>query len=669
MVHLWDSSGGGSSSGVFSSQCSLTICSALFVLFSQIFVPLTLASSTPGQDSQQVIENLISKGDKSRAAGQMTNALQAYNEAIRLDPKNYLLIFKRGAVYTSIPGKESSAIADFGTVLDITPTFIGALKQRVSLYLKLGKLDDAVKDAESIKQFEQTIHPQKSDEKLQNQNEEEGSEDKSFSETILGDVEQVRKFILESQSMLEKKDYDQCIDLASNGLRISSSSTALLNTRMKCSLQKAQPRSVIRDLNTLELYVSDDELYVKDAKIQYYVFHDSDTAISKLQRCLRFNMDSKPCQTAFREIRSFEKKIGRYAGISDPLNGKEYAKDDNIWKEARHAILPTMETKIRQSVKQAYEEIGLPKDKKILDVNAHSDILLGLEETLCVAFYNMRELLDTHALKYCDLVISHEIRPESEEIDKLEHLTRSRKNAQITAHLFRIDKAISQEKYSIAQEEVRQALGYHPQEPRIVQKQHEANGPKRSTPPVVSSKGPNDYYKTLGVPRTATDKEIRSAYREKTKQFHPDKYRGELSSEEVDKKMAEVNQAYEVLSTPELRARFDRGDDPNSSGEQGGGGGPGGHGPGGVRFQNPHFNGQNQRVFHQFFQNGGGQFFQQQFGGGSGGGNNGFNFGSFHKERPGGGGNQQQQQQQQKGKTKKYRFNVNHGSGRRRRNQ
>jgi DnaJ family protein C protein 3 len=73
-----------------------------------------------------------------------------------------------------------------------------------------------------------------------------------------------------------------------------------------------------------------------------------------------------------------------------------------------------------------------------------------------------------------------------------------------------------------------------------------------------------DYYKVLGVDREADDRELKKAYRKLTKQYHPDKYRGELSTEEVHKKMSSINEAYEVLSDPELRARFDNGHDPNS---------------------------------------------------------------------------------------------------------
>lgn len=95
-----------------------------------------------------------------------------------------------------------------------------------------------------------------------------------------------------------------------------------------------------------------------------------------------------------------------------------------------------------------------------------------------------------------------------------------------------------------------------------------------------------DYYKVLGVDRRADDRSIKRAYRQLTKKHHPDKAAAQgVTKEEAEKKMASINEAYEVLSDGELRARFDRGDDPNSQeGQQGNpfqgspfGGFPGGH--------------------------------------------------------------------------------------------
>lgn len=64
-----------------------------------------------------------------------------------------------------------------------------------------------------------------------------------------------------------------------------------------------------------------------------------------------------------------------------------------------------------------------------------------------------------------------------------------------------------------------------------------------------------DYYETLGVPRDADPSTIKKAYRKLAVQYHPDKNPGDSSAEEKFKEAAE---AYEVLSDPDKRARYDR---------------------------------------------------------------------------------------------------------------
>jgi curved DNA-binding protein len=64
-----------------------------------------------------------------------------------------------------------------------------------------------------------------------------------------------------------------------------------------------------------------------------------------------------------------------------------------------------------------------------------------------------------------------------------------------------------------------------------------------------------DYYKILGLPKAATEKEIKNAYRKLARKYHPDL---NPDSQEAEKKFKEVNEANEVLSNAENRKKYDK---------------------------------------------------------------------------------------------------------------
>ena len=82
-----------------------------------------------------------------------------------------------------------------------------------------------------------------------------------------------------------------------------------------------------------------------------------------------------------------------------------------------------------------------------------------------------------------------------------------------------------------------------------------------------------DYYEVLGVPKDADDKQIKRAYWKLAKKYHPDVNPGDKEAEE---KFKEANEAYEVLSDPDKRQKYDQfgfaGFDPSSFGQGFGGG-------------------------------------------------------------------------------------------------
>lgn len=81
-------------------------------------------------------------------------------------------------------------------------------------------------------------------------------------------------------------------------------------------------------------------------------------------------------------------------------------------------------------------------------------------------------------------------------------------------------------------------------------------------------------YEVLGIDSSADEKTIKTAYRQLSKQYHPDK----SSSPDAHDKFIEISEAYEILSDPEKKQNYDRFGDPEGMGAMGGMGGMGGFG-------------------------------------------------------------------------------------------
>lgn len=125
---------------------------------------------------------------------------------------------------------------------------------------------------------------------------------------------------------------------------------------------------------------------------------------------------------------------------------------------------------------------------------------------------------------------------------------------------------LEQEKYDEAVVKAKEYLSQHRNDGAFHQLAQEAERRLK-----ISKR--KDYYKVLGVDKSASERDIKKAYRDLAKKYHPDKVAAD-EREAAEIKFREVAEAYEVLSDEEKRARFDSGQDLE---EQGGGGHGHGH--------------------------------------------------------------------------------------------
>jgi DnaJ homolog subfamily C member 3 len=322
--------------------------------------------------------------------------------------------------------------------------------------------------------------------------------------------------------------------------------------------------------------VSNAEVNLLLSRLLFYSLNDVSLAVGEIKKCLHHDPEHKLCKKEFRMFKSADKTIQQ---VQNHILSEG-------WQEVVHALIDN------GFLQQVNDQISQLKNDGQIKPNSPNRLVAQLEEWTCQAYSHLKQ--STQAQKHCDIALT--LNPES-----------------VPALLAKSQVLLTAESYD-------EAIN-------LLQKANELTGGRdqkvraqldRAHRLLQQSKK-KDYYKILGVPRDADQKDIKKAYREMSKKFHPDKYRGDLDPDAVSRKMAEINSAYEVLSNEgispvdgvnvELRTQYDNGHDPND--QEGQRGWPGGQ-PFVFQQGMPNF----------FFQNGkpfqGGQNFKFHYGHGHG---------------------------------------------------
>eukprot|EP00897_Mesotaenium_endlicherianum_P006267 jgi/Mesen1/5669/ME000288S04880 len=231
---------------------------------------------------------------------------------------------------------------------------------------------------------------------------------------------------------------------------------------------------------------------------------------------------------------------------SDPEHGalkKEYRKLKNLEKKTKAAEEALAKSKLRVAIEDFTAALQIDPDHRLHNVRLY----LGL----CKATGRLGRNKDCVAACSSALEIDGEL---------LEALVK------------RAEARLALEEFDAAVADFRAAREKSPQDGEIAQ------GLQNAEKALKLSKR-RDWYKVLGIERSASIAEIKRAYKKLALLYHPDKNVG--NEEETDKKFRDVAEAYEVLGDEDKRTRYDRGEDLD---EQQQGGGPGGPFGGGQQF-------------------------------------------------------------------------------------
>jgi len=476
-------------------------------------------------------------------------------------------------------GNAQDALIYFDIAVTRDPQNYLTLFRRGAAYLQLGKHSQANHDFDRVLAIKPTFEGaliQRA--KIKSRNGDWELARKDYTSAGHSNESEELKAITEAQTAESlsadaeaKSDWVMCTTNADIAIQVAAGNLKLRQRRARCRIEKAEFVEGLNDLVHVAQLSSSEDAFAKLAATYFYALNEPDNGLAQIKRCMHSDPDSKICRPILRNARSIDKTRRK---VVELMEKRQY-------NSASKLLVTTGDDKgLLEDVKSETQKL---KDSGVIPPNAPSHLYTALVETTCETFTEMNNF--RKAQPFCDEALTYNPNCLPALIGKA--------TRQLEADLF--EDAIRT--LNVAKE----AQGNNQKVNEMLQKAHT----------LLKRSKTKDYYKILGLARDADARDIKKAWRKMGVRYHPDKAGREgISQEEAQTKMAAINEAYEVLSDPELKQRFDNGDDPNDPNRQGNPfqGSPfGGHGPGG------------QPVFFQQ----GGQQFKFQGGGGGGGG---FNF-------------------------------------------
>uniref|UniRef100_A0A673T9N7 DnaJ homolog subfamily C member 3 n=1 Tax=Suricata suricatta TaxID=37032 RepID=A0A673T9N7_SURSU len=288
----------------------------------------------------------------------------------------------------------------------------------------------------------------------------------------------------------------------------------LRELRAECFIKEGEPRKAISDLKAASKLKNDNtEAFYKISTL-YYQLGDHELSLSEVRECLKLDQDHKRCFAHYKQVKKLNKLIE---------SAEELIRDGRYTDAA-----------------SKYESV-MKTEPNVAEYTIRS------KERICHCF--SKDEKPVEAIRVCSEVLQ----TEPDNVNAL----KDRAEAYLIEEMY--DEAIQD--YETAQE-------HNENDQQIREGLEKAQR-------LLKQSQKRDYYKILGVKRNAKKQEIIKAYRKLALQWHPDNFQNEEEKKKAEKKFIDIAAAKEVLSDPEMRKKFDDGEDPlDAESQQGGGGNP-----------------------------------------------------------------------------------------------
>ncbi|XP_034970370.1 dnaJ homolog subfamily C member 3 [Zootoca vivipara] len=424
-------------------------------------------------------------------------------------------------------GQLADALSHFHAAIEGDRDNYLAYYRRATVYLAMGKSKAAIRDLSKVVELKQdftSARLQRGHLLLKQGKFDEAEEDfkrvlqsnpsdkeDTEARTQLMKSDEMQRLHSEAQSAYLTGDYYTVIGLLDEILNVCVWAAEMRELRAECYIKEGEPGKALSDLKAAAKLKSDNtEAFYKISTI-YYQLGDHEMSLSEVRECLKLDQDHKECFSHYKKVKKLNKQI---------LSTEELIQDGR-YQDAIDKYQTVMKTESEVPV-----------------------YTTRAKERICHCFSKSQQSVD--AIKLCTEVL--QLEPDN-----------------VNALKDRAEAYLLEEQYEEAIQDYETAKEHSDSDQQILEGLEKAQR-------LLKQSQKRDYYKILGVKRNARKQEIVKAYRKLAMQWHPDNFQDEEEKKKAEKKFIDIAAAKEVLTDPEMRSKFDAGEDPLDAESQQGGG-------------------------------------------------------------------------------------------------